>query len=440
MQTQSDDTGHSDFGYRVLASALAAVPAPIRIKERITLRDGQSPVVRVRTLIRDITFEELIARMDAIEPAQEGHREQLMAVLVILESLGIVALERPSPVDQVGLEGTKIYATSEPAGYLLRSISKLMTTVPRWKSSIRPDSNIKSMRSVIEAALDHSELNPHLVLAILLERSRENADEDPLRSVRVISVLVKGERVKPDSTTEAVYLHVRKPEWDSYALIGSRQGEGESEEETARLALQEDLETPSDKFELKPSGVKDEYDIELSMSHGVYTRYAFNLFIVEALHDELRLCDDLEYAWLTFEEICNQESRTGQRIITKADLLRRIDRTRGLDSIPTIVTNPEPFLAKSIRSQAREMVRAFKGVIREFGSLAQLVWKRLLSINWWLLLLLGIAGLFVILRPVINQNIPALSNVADVLGIIGFIISLVGIGVDLQRRRRRRFK
>lgn len=439
MRLQQDNTAHGDFRWPALASALAAIPVPFRVKKRIVSPDGRRVVIE-REAIRDITFEEMIARMEKVEPSQGRHREQLIATLVVLESIGIVTLESPSSTVQPGLEGVRISATSEPAGYLLQSLSKFMTTVPHQKSPIRSDSNIKSFRSVIGAALRNNKLNPHLVLANLLERGRENAAKDPLRRVRVISVLIKGERVKADSTreTESVYLHVKKPDWDSYALIGSAQGEGERDEETARLALEEDLETLADMFDLKPSGIEDEHDTELTITRGVYTHYTFNLFTVEALHDELRLLDDLEYAWFTFEEICNGKSRMGHTIMTRAGLLKRINEDRGLGSIPAVVINPKPFLAKSIRSQARDVVREFKDVVREAGELAQLAWRRLLSVKWWLVLLLGIIGFSVLIRPIINRSIPTLSNIADILGIIGFILSLGGIFADLRRQSRRR--
>ncbi len=261
MQVGTDDKRDIGFECRALACALAVIPLPTVSKELVVL--GKETIVRERVLFSSVTLAELLSRMEAVDPRKIEHREQLVAALAVLESLGIVTVEKLAAREQ-SLEQMRISVTSEQAGFLLHSLSKFMTILPHQRSPIRPNSSVKSLHAVLEAALEQGRINPHLLLAILLERGRKGAAEDPLRTIRVISVLVKGERMKGDSK-ETVYLHVRKPDWDSYALIGSVQRVGEEDEQTARLALEEDLRTPAHLFAVRPSNIEDDSDLRLSI-------------------------------------------------------------------------------------------------------------------------------------------------------------------------------
>ena len=432
--TSSDQS--SKDKYRALSTALLAIPIPTRLKEIV--HSGGKEEVREKIEFHNITFGELLRVMDSCDTAREAHSEQLTSVLVVLEILGVISLDIPLHRANPNAETIRVCATSEAAGYLLHAIAKFLTTTSHQKSPIRSKSSIKSFRSIIESALDRNELDIHLVLANLLERNRENAHKQPLRSVRVVSVLIKGERRKRDSAnkTEDVYLHVMKPAWDSYALIGSVQSEGEKDEETARLALEEDLQSPAEALVLRPSGIDDEEIVEFTITRGVYTRYSFTIWIAEALQGHLQLRDDLEYGWFTFEEICHQKSQSGQLIFTKANLLKKLDAASGLNTIPMIVTNIERFANKSIKSQSQDIIREIRDVVREFGELIMLLWDKIWSIRWWLILLIGMVVLFFILRPFINQTIPELSNIADIFGIIGFIILIFGMVLERHRRSR----
>jgi hypothetical protein len=422
MPLETVPGGSDQSVYDILSRALAAIPVPITVKDR-----PRAEQVIERTVIRQIAWDELAE----VAYLRKTDLKQVLGALVVLEALGIIIFERAT--------GTlRISTTSESAGYLLHSLGKHLASLPGAKSPLRPDSSIREFRSVIESAIHRNQIDPHLIIANILESSRQNAKQEPLRSARVISVLIKARRARSNCPkgTEEVYLHVKKPQWDSYALIGSVQNPGESDLETAQLALEEDLETSASAFDLRPSGVDDEYDTNLSINRGAITRYAFNLYYVTALHGNLGFRDDLEYAWFTFDEICHQESSTGQPIMTKAILLRRLDDNSVLGRVPALPTNTKPFLAKSLRSQARDALGATRDVARELGELIQLLWTKLLPVKWWLLLLMTTILAAVILRPIIGgKNIPALSNTADILSILGYAISGIGVVHGLSKRR-----
>lgn len=409
-----------------LGKALSIIPVPKRTKEIHKGRDG-SITVTERILFHSVEIESLLA---AIPREQSG---ELISVLTMLELLGIIAVSR---VDKQDWMGASIRATSEPAGWLIQTISKIITRYPLDEPVIRSYNSIAVIRPIIEAALEKNEINPHLILSNILQINFKEAYTSPLRQSRVISVLIKGERMgKNGNQREAVYLHVHKPDWDSYALIGSVQSGGRSELETARLAIEEDLVTPSSAFSLSPSGVEDEYDIELSITRGVYTKYAFNLMIVESLSSPLLLKDDIEYDWFTLDEIINQKSLTGKRIMTKAELLKKIDNSRGLANIPSIVSNPKPFLGKSIRSQVLDVVHEFRDVLREIQELFQLLIMRMWALKWWLMLMFIVIVYAIFLRPRLNSIMPIVSDIADILGIIGFFLSFINISIGVKRRR-----
>ena len=120
--------------------------------------------------------------------------------------------------------------------------------------------------------------------------------------------------------------------------------------------------------------------------------------------------------------------------MTKASLLKSIESRRGLASVPTITTDPRPFLARSLGAQGREMLRAVGHMLREMRKMAQLLGRGLLSLRWWLLLLGAVLCSVLILRPLVYRDIAGLNNLADVLSIVVFVISLAGMIRQVQRR------
>jgi len=439
MRSDIHDVEVGAPGLQALARALEAIAVPRVFKQRLSR--GRNTTIKERVVFSDVTFAELIQVMRETEAAQVPHQEVLMTALGTLASLGIVEVSRAAVGGRFD-EQIRIRATSEPAGYLLHSLSRFLTTAPLGRSPIQPHSSTAEIKTVLERALDQERLNPHLLLAILLERCRANAEEDPIRSVRVISVLIKGEEAIDDSDLqkEPVYLHVRKPDWDSYALVGSVQNEGQQDIETARTALAEDLEGAVNLVDLKPSGVRDERDVQLSITHGALTLYSFNLFTAESLHGELNYRKDVDYAWFTYEEICDQVSKSGHPIITKKNLVQRINDARGLDSVPAVVTDPQPRTQRSVSLQAREVAKEFVDLFTEFKELFQVIWIRLWSAKWWVLLLLAAMCLAFVLPPIVTHYSPFLSKIADIVGIIGFFISLVGLVLKLLESKKQNLK
>ena len=71
--------------------------------------------------------------------------------------------------------------------------------------------------------------------------------------------------------------------------------------------------------------------------------------------------------------------------MTKTGLRDRLDATRGLTSVPCIVTNPQAVIGVSVRTQARDVLVPLRRLFRECRELAQLLWLRFWSIKRWLL-------------------------------------------------------
>lgn len=430
FQPKPGDLRYSGRTLHALASALSAIPVPNVIKRRRPVLKGEAEVQR--DIFRmPVLLTELLDAMMTVEPGGEQHFEQLRSALVILELLGVVQLQGPPPVTQADWERVSVSATSESSGYLVQILSWFLENASGQGPVIHSSSNTTDFQAVLESALDYHEINSHIILTILMEQARPDATIYPMRTVRVISVLVKAERINLDYTRESVYLHIKKPGWEKYALVGSRVLPGASDEDTARLALLEDLGLRVERRDLRQSGVEDEHETELSMSCGVYTRYNYNLFTLESQHCELHL-DDLDYRWFTYKEICEQKSEQGQQIMTKPGLLRRIDTARGLDSVPVVMTIPAAGM-KSLQEQIKSVVRESRDVLDAVGELARLTRLRLLPLRWMFLLLVLSLAAYLTMRPYIEQNTPTISNIADVLGIVGFIGTLIGMGLRLYK-------
>lgn len=421
-----------DLVCKFLSDSLARIPVPTSIKEKKVL-DNQKVSIVERVIIRDTTIGEMLINESNIEVDQALLKPILYSTLLVLRTLGIINLanqqeETPNLLhDQI-----RVAATSEPAGYLIQTLCIHLAKSHELKSPITPDSSIFEFRSIITSALEINQLNPHLVLSNIFERNRKNSsDKHTLRQSRVISALIKGTRKdKVYDENINVFLHVWKPKWDSYALIGSVQNASSTDIETAKLALQEDTYTSIESFQLTEANIADEYINELSVSRGVITQYAFNLVIVETLHDELILRDELEYAWLSVEEIIEQKALTGERIITNPKLIQKLGQSRDFNSIPTIINNVDQKLQRTFRHYFYRFWKEFLEFLLAFLRLLYFFWLRIWSIKWWVIGLLISGFLFFIFRPFSPEG-TSLGYWADVLTIAGFFISLIGTMVSL---------
>ncbi|HQV68895.1 MAG TPA: hypothetical protein PL141_03380 [Thermoflexales bacterium] len=396
--------------YLSLSKAFTSLPIPTTAKNRINSID-----VDERTFLSKVTFNEILTN-----PINKEELNLIAGALITLEALGIIHIEKKG-------ERIWIWPTSEPAGYLLHSLSRLLDNYPGHKTPLSPDSSIKNFSSVIENALRDNLINPHLVLVNILESNRKEPYKQPLRRARVISVLIKGFRPKStfSKAFDDVFLHVKKSGWDSYALVGSVQNSGESDIETALLALDEDLITSARDFTLISPNIKDEIYYSLSLNRGVFTQYEFNIFIAESLKSPLKLRGDLEYEWFTFEEICNQKSKLGLPIFTKAGLLKDIQTCIGLNNLPPIERHVAPIKNTSLRSQLKDIFLKVRGVFESFALFVKIFLQRT---KWWFVSFVSLAITFLVIRPIIaTENQPLLSNIGSLVSIFGFTITISGI-------------
>jgi hypothetical protein len=407
--------------YQALAAALAAIQAP-----RIT-KDPKEIGKKKIEPAKHMSFDALLQSMG--ETNRETSRSErdsmlLATMLVLLDSVGAIEVNQT------------ICAVTEPAGHLLHSLGHFLKDCTATVDCYRPIQ--------IDPYEEDERKNPFLHLARQAEEHRIawaeliGKDIQPIREQKIISVLIKGERTIPTKMNgkETVYLHVWKEGYNAYALIGSEQIRGQSPKDAAYRALKEDLELPRDEeivksMRLQPSGVEDISFVDYAPTRGAYTRYSFNLFWVYEMDGELKVENELKPRWLTYEEICRGKTRTGEKIITRTELVQAID----LDKVPVVIADVRPF-DKSLSEQVKDLLREIKDIRRPLTQLSRSVGLIILSVKWWLLLLLGIILSAILLSPIIDRKLPGLSNVSDLLGIISFIASLVGLAMKLQKSRR----
>jgi len=342
--------------YYALAAVLAIIPVP-----RVT-KDPKEIGKRRIEPAKHIPFDAILNRMSETNPeVKRGERDNMIlaTALVLLDSIGAIEVSKNQTVA----------AVTEPAGQLLHSLSRFLKECAVGQYCYRP------------VRLDPDEEDPckrpFLILARQAEEHRiawaenEGTEIEPIREQKIISILIKGERTGPTTinSKEEVYLHVWKEGWNAYALIGSEQIRGEHVKETAYRALKEDLEIPSDeeivqKIRLQPSGVADSSQKKYAPTRGAYTRYSFNLFWAEAIDGDLRVEGELKPRWFTYEEICNQQARTGESIITNKELIQAIN----LDKVPVVITDVRPF-ARPLSEQFKDLLDEIRDVGKPLGEL-----------------------------------------------------------------------
>ena len=422
MKSQTHPMVLEEADCYALAAALATIPLP-----RITKDPREISKQRIEPA-KHIPFDAILHRMLEANPEDERSERDctiLSTALILLHATGAVEVT----------ENQTVAAVTEPAGYLLHSLSQFLkecTPKPHCYRPVRldPDEEDPCRR-------------PFLILARQAEEHRiawaenEGTEIQPIREQKIISILIKGERTGPTTinSKEEVYLHVWKEGWNAYALIGSEQICGEHVKETAYRALKEDLEIPSDeeivqKIRLQPSGVADSSQKKYAPTRGAYTRYRFNLLWAEEIDGDLRVEGELKPRWFTYEEICNQQARTGESIITNKELIQAIN----FDEVPVVITDVRPF-ARPISEQIRDLHKEIRDVGKPLGELTKSVGLTVLSFKWWLLLLIGIV-LFVIFVLPILRELPALSPIADFLSIVGFLGWLIALIIKLHRSNK----
>ena len=404
-----------------LSVALGAIPVPVKEKEPGA---GDAGFVE-REVIHSISMRDLLALPEGAEVLEGSWRHQLMGALAVLNWLGVVRLERPTSRTTSSMEELSVSASSEPAGYVLQGLSRLLTEPLGHASPIRADSRVTAFASILHEAIARGIINPHLVLANVLAVHRKDAERDGLREVRNISVLIKGGWSGRGAAREAVYLHTYKPEYHSYSLPGAVPAPGWNDEETARFALREEIETPAERFKLQASGVEDAFDIRLTVTRGTYSQYAFNLFAVTAIDGALRIRTGVRHRSFTFGEMCRCMSHDGEAILPKGGLLENLAEQRGVDWIPQVVIDPGPDLGRSIRSEGAAVARELSHVARAGGRLARLIallygsaWK---YVAW----LLAVVVVLVLFRPVLDREFPGLGNLAALLTLAMFLREVI---------------
>ena len=76
------------------------------------------------------------------------------------------------------------------------------------------------------------------MLNFALEANRYKHLTNPLRKIKVISIIFKAEK-KQLFNKVTCYLHVKKPDWDSFAFIGSVLEDEKNALDAAKIALKE---------------------------------------------------------------------------------------------------------------------------------------------------------------------------------------------------------
>ena len=289
------DRNSEKFSYDEVKNALAvifdAIPSVKYSKERIP--KGNQYDIRPKEIIREISIERLIGTLKNRTSLESNHVEFLYTVVFLLNALGIINIHYDR-------KSIRVSPSSLPASSLLKNLGGVLRNNTHRESPINSAANIEPIISVVQEQINNRYLDIHLLLSNLISFDFAKNRDEPLFELRIISVLIKGTRKKRFSDEkENVYLHVYKDEWGKYALIGSKQGINQSDEDTARLALDEDLLNNSDKFVLAPSGVDDVVVDEPDFTLGMYTRYYFNLYVVENFHDVYLEGTNLKYAWFT---------------------------------------------------------------------------------------------------------------------------------------------
>lgn len=328
--------------YYALAAALAIIQAP-----RITKDPKEIGKKRIEPA-KHIAIDEILQSMREANPeANRSERDRILlgTTLVLLDIMGAVEVNQT------------IAAVTEPAGHLLHSLSHFLRECAAKANCYRPVH--------LDPFEENPDKNPFLILARQAEEHRftwaENTGKEvePIREQKVISVLIKGERAIPTGINgrESAYLHVWKEKWNAYTLIGSEQIRGESPQDAAYRALKEDLEVPCDeeivhRIKLQPSGVEDTSFVEYAHTRGAYTRYSFNLFWAHEIDGELRVQQELKPRWLSFDEMCEKRTKTGEHIITRVELLHAID----LDNVPVVITDVRPF-DRPISEQVKDLFK-----------------------------------------------------------------------------------
>ena len=392
----------SPLDYKALVMALGAIP--IGSKEKRI----EAGAVNERERLTPVSWKLLVDLICDQPSLREIRENQLHVLLSVLEVLGVVEIARQ--------EEWYVRSTSVAASYLIQNIRQYWEYKTEG-SFIKPDSDVGPFRVVIETGLKNDIINPHLILSNIMAWESLKAGLPPLRQHRVISVLIKGERrVQNSNRREEVYLHVYKPEWGSYALIGSGQQSGHTDIQTAKLAFMEDLATDIDAVRFRASEVSDATRREPTVTRGVYTQYSFNLLVVEHTEKPLLLRPDRSFAWFTIDEIANGKGKNSEVIITNKDLLRAVDAKVGLKSLPTIV--PAEIVAQ-LESPGVQIADLKTGVLKLLKDTMRYFVQQLR----WIKLIVALTVVVALLMLVSNY-FPQFGQVAIVLGLIAALIEI----------------
>lgn len=411
--------------YCALSAALSSIPAP-----RITKDSKRVGKIRMESP-KFVPVSTILYNMSKVNPkAERRERDSILlsTALVLLDSIGAIEVT----------DNKTVATVTESAGYFLYSLSHYLRLCATMPDVYRP------------VHLDPSEeelcTRPFLILARQAEEHRiawaqENGlDIEPIRGKQNVSVVIKGERPiltgLSGNGKEIVYLHVWNDGQKAYTLIGSEQLGDESPKDTAYRALKEDLDIPCDeevlqKIYLQPSGIGDIVVKAYSPTHGAHTRYVFNLFFVESIAGRFEVREDLAPRWFTYEEICKQWSRTGEYIISNKN---KVFEVVDLSRIPIAITGVRPY-EKPMSRQVKDLLTEVREVKEPLGELTKSICLVVLSLKWYLLFVVILLVSAVFMSPIIDRKLPGLSNVADILGILGFIVSLVGLAIKLQSSR-----
>jgi len=411
--------------YCALSAAFLSMPAP-----RITKDSKWIGKTRIESP-KHVPVSAILHNMGRVNPeAERGERDSMLlsTALVLLDSIGAIEVT----------ESKTVAAVTESAGYFLHSLGQYLRLCANRPDTYRPIHLDPSEEELCE--------RPFLILARQAEEHRiawaqeNDQDIEPIRTKQNVSVVIRGERPILSKLSgngkEAVYLHVWNEGQNAYTLIGSEKLGGESLKDTAYRALKEDLDFPRDeevlqKIDLQPCGARDLAVEAYSPTHGAYTKYVFNLFFASIIDGELQVRGNLKPRWFTYEEISNQQSKTGEHIISdKYGVFGAVD----LSIVPSVFTRVRPY-AKPIGRQLEDLLIEVKDVKAPLGELASSIWSVVLSWKWYLLLIAILLLSALLMSPITDEKLPGLSNVADILGILGFIASLIGVAVRLQSAR-----
>ncbi|MDO9087290.1 MAG: hypothetical protein Q7U53_13870 [Anaerolineaceae bacterium] len=381
--------------------------------------------IREQQIIHEISFDEIVNRINSLFPNLSNLENIVSALLITLNSIGIISIR-----EELGL--TKISATSYSSSSLLQNISFHLKNSNGKISPIKQNSSIRFFQSTIEDQISDEKIDPHLLLSNIFSQQFYDWQLQPNLKSRVISVLIKGKRYKNKKLRneyDEVYLHVYKPEWGKYALIGSNQQEGWNDETTAKIALDEDLETRSGSFILKSSGVNDFILSEPEIKLGLFTRFEFNLFYVTEIKGELKFRSDLKYAWFTKEEIMKRRSENNDNLImTRHELLEKIDNTYKLSSIPITVGNINLLNYDDTYYHVKKMQYYFNNGVKEIFFIGKKFLRLILKI-WWIISIIII--LIVLLFLIFPFHWDKLER-TDI--IISLLVSILTIGYFLIKQ------